>query len=103
MIRALGILLAGYGVAAGSAIAVYALGYSLFLAILTFWIGGAVAVCIIAVIGTPHWSEETEMGAPESEEPLQRGSSGRATLATFSVAGQPTRRLPASSAHRRDG
>ena len=71
MIRALGILLAGYGVAAGSAIAVYALGYSLFLAILTFWIGGAVAVCIIAVIGTPHWSEETEMGAPECEEPLQ--------------------------------
>jgi hypothetical protein len=71
MIRALRILLAGYGVAAGSAIAVYAAGYSLFPAILTFWIGGAVAVCVIAVIGTPYWSAEAEVEEAEATETLQ--------------------------------
>jgi hypothetical protein len=71
MFRALGILITGYGFAAASAIALFVAGGSLVAATLTFWLGGAVAVCAIAIVKAPQWADEPEVDEAESEQVLR--------------------------------
>ena len=75
----------GYGIAALSAVGVYTLGWGLVPAALTLWLGGALAVCVIAVLHThgplakpEPVREENEDDAAALAEALARWEEDRA-------------------------